>query len=79
MKEKPKKEKPVPKNCVCGRGGILVKSRAGKMVTCPDPVNCKENLRTMWNRHEESAIVEWNNLVDSFAHKTKGQRVQCPK
>ncbi|MBE6977635.1 MAG: hypothetical protein E7438_03225 [Ruminococcaceae bacterium] len=71
MKEKNKKEKPVPKKCVCGKGGIIVKSRFGKMVTCPDPLKCSANLRTMWNSHEESAIVEWNGLVDSYAFRNK--------
>lgn len=66
MKDGPKKEKPIPRKCVCGRGGILVKSRAGKMVSCPNPERCRANLRTMWHRHEESAIVEWNNLVENY-------------
>lgn len=68
----PKEEKPLPKKCVCGRGGIIVKSRAGKMVTCPDPMNCRGNLRTLWHGHEESAITEWNNLVDSYAFRKRG-------
>lgn len=59
------KKKLTPKPCVCNRGGVVVKTRLGKMVTCPDPINCTANLRTMWHRREESAIAEWNNLVDA--------------
>lgn len=66
MAQKAKKEKPVPKPCICGKSGIVVKSRAGKMISCPDPVSCEGNLRTVWHRHEESAIVEWNNLVAGY-------------
>jgi ssDNA-binding Zn-finger/Zn-ribbon topoisomerase 1 len=74
MAKSEKKEKPVPKKCVCGRGGIIVKSRAGKMISCPDPLNCKANLRTIWHSHEESAIAEWNGLVDSFSFQNKNRR-----
>ena len=63
-KEKP--EKPVPKPCICGRGGCVVVSRGKKMVSCPDPCNCPGNLRTRWHGNEESAIVEWNNLVAGY-------------
>lgn len=61
-----KKEKPTPKRCVCGAEAIIVKTRSGKMVSCPDPLNCKANLRTAWNSHQDLAIAEWNNLVTSF-------------
>jgi hypothetical protein len=64
--KKSKKEKPVPKACACGRPAALVKAREGKMVTCPDPVNCVANLRTRWCSHEETAIAEWNNLVCTY-------------
>lgn len=67
MSKSERKEKPIPKKCICGRGGIVVKSRGSKMVSCPDPMNCKANLRTMWYGHEESAVVAWNKLVDSYA------------
>lgn len=67
-KPETKKGEPLPMPCICGRGGITVKSRAGKMITCPDPVNCPGNMRTMWYGNEESAIVEWNGLVAT--HKT---------
>jgi len=65
-KAKEKQEKPVPKPCICGRGGIIVRSRSKKMVTCPDPVHCPGNLRSMWHGNEEAAIVEWNNLVAGY-------------
>jgi hypothetical protein len=71
--EKAKKEKPTPKKCVCGADGIIVKSRSGKTVSCPDPLNCKANLRTMWNKNQDSAIVEWNGLVDSFYAKIRNK------
>ena len=66
MKKGEKKEKPTPKNCVCGRPALIVKAKPGKMVTCPDPMNCQGNLRTTWKKHEELAIVEWNGLVGTF-------------
>lgn len=44
-------------------GGCIVRSGSKKMVSCPDPVNCPGNLRSMWHGNEEAAIVEWNNLV----------------
>lgn len=65
-KNKNKKEKPIPKRCACGAEPILVKTRAGKMMSCPNPLNCISNLRTRWNKYEESLIIEWNGLVDSF-------------
>lgn len=68
MKKTEKKEKPVPKRCVCGKAAALVKTRGGKMITCPDPLNCKGNLRTRWHRHEQLAVAEWNGLVSSFRH-----------
>ena len=68
MKDEKKKEKPVPEKCVCGAAAITVKARNGHMVSCPDPMNCNANLRTTWNKHQDLAIVEWNNLVCSFRH-----------
>lgn len=62
-----KKEKLAPKNCLCGAAAITVKARAGHMVTCPDPMNCSANLRTTWKKHQDLAIAEWNNLVESFS------------
>ena len=75
MKETKKKEKPIPKRCVCGSEAILVKTRSGKMYSCPNPINCKANLRTRWHKGDEQAIVEWNGLVDSFysSIRTKGR------
>lgn len=65
-KAKEKQEKPVPKPCVCGRGGCTVVNRGKKMITCPDPCNCPGNLRTMWHGNVDSAIVEWNALVAGY-------------
>ena len=36
-----------------------------------DPMNCEANLRTMWNKHQDMAIAEWNGLVDSFNAKNR--------
>ena len=74
MKETKKKEKPIPKRCFCGAEAILVKTRSGKMLTCPDPLNCKANLRTTWKKHQDMAIAEWNSLVEEFysANRKKG-------
>lgn len=66
MSEKVKKEKPVPVCCICGKQGVTVRSRAKKMVSCPDPVNCVGNFRTKWNSSEDAAIVEWNTLISSY-------------
>ena len=60
-------EKPRPEKCACGKLPVLVSVRGGKMYTCPDPVKCSGNLRTMWHRHEILAIEEWNGLVAGFA------------
>ena len=66
--EKEKKEKLVPKPCVCGRTAVIVKARGGKMITCPEPMKCKANLRTRWAGHEQTAVAEWNNLVAGYRH-----------
>lgn len=66
MKKTEKKTKPTPKRCVCGLEAVIVKNRGKKMVSCPDPMNCRANLRSMWKSTEEAAIVEWNGIVDSF-------------
>lgn len=66
MKKTEEKEKPTPKRCVCGAEAITVKTRHGKMISCPDPMNCPGNLRTTWKRSEILAIAEWNNLVGTF-------------
>lgn len=66
---KPNKSKPTPMPCICGRGGIIVKTKSGRMVSCPDPVRCSANLRTTWHSGEESAIVEWNGLVQAERYR----------
>lgn len=66
MSQKAKTEKPVPKPCVCGGGAVMVKARAGKMFTCPNPERCEAGPRTMWRSNEEAAILEWNRLVAGY-------------
>ena len=73
MKKTEKKQKPVPKRCVCGAEAIVVKTRAGKMVSCPNPIGCVANLRTTWKSNEDSAINEWNGLIDSFYAKNRNK------
>ena len=68
MKKTEKKEKPTPKRCVCGLEAITVKTRAGKMVSCPNPIGCRANLRTTWKSNE------WNGLIDSFYAKNRNKR-----
>ena len=63
-----KKEKPVRLWCVCGREACVVKVRGKKMVSCPDPERCVGNLRTTWNRNEDEAVAEWNNVVTGFRY-----------
>ena len=50
-------------------GGIIVKTKSGRMISCPDPVRCSANLRTAWHSGEESAIVEWNGLVQAERYR----------
>ena len=76
MKKDEKKEKPTPRKCACGKAAIIVKTRHGKMVTCPDPMNCPGNLRTPWYGHEAVAIAEWNNLVGTFITERNNARRQ---
>lgn len=66
--QKNKEASVILKQCVCGRSAIIVKSRLGKLVSCPNPTNCKGNLRTPWRKSEEQAITDWNILVDCFTH-----------
>lgn len=65
------KKKETPKLCICGRPAVTVKGRGGKMITCPDPMHCKANLRTRWRSHEETAIAEWNNLISEFEYTSR--------
>ena len=65
------KKAPVP--CVCGRGGIVVKTRSGKMVSCPNPMKCSANLWTQWHSHEESAVIEWNGLVAAEQYRRRSK------
>ena len=58
--DKPKKER-----CVCGGVPVEVKTRAGKMLSCPNPARCSENLRTAWHKTEDAAVVDWNNIVSA--------------
>jgi hypothetical protein len=50
-----------------------VKTKSGIMISCPDPVRCSANLRTTWHSGEESAIVEWNGLVQAERYRRKPQ------
>lgn len=77
MKNGEKKEKPTPRKCVCGKEAIIVKARPGKMVTCPDPVNCPGNLRTTWEKHEDLAIAKWNSLIGTFITENTTQGGAC--
>ena len=64
-----KKEKSVPLRCACGAEACVVKVKGKKMVSCPNPERCVGNLRTTWNRSEDEAIAEWNNIVTGFRYK----------
>ena len=66
---KEKKEK--PRECVCGKMPVLVSVRGGRMLSCPDPVKCSANLRTMWQKSEIQAVEEWNSLVTGYIAKQK--------
>lgn len=75
MVEKIEKTKNSPlKKCVCGRQPCIVVHKGKKMVSCPNPMVCKGNIRTGWKSNKEAAIDEWNKAVDSFRsqnHKGK--------
>ena len=43
----------------------------GRMLSCPDPVKCSANLRTMWQKSEIQAVEEWNSLVTGYIAKQK--------
>lgn len=64
-------EKPRTRECVCNKMPVLVSVRGGRMYTCPDPVKCPGNLRTMWQKSELQAIEEWNGLVAGFAARNR--------
>ena len=74
MKKSEKKQKPIPKQCACGSEAVIVKNHGKKMISCPNPMNCRANLRSMWKGTEDAAIIEWNGIVDSFysEHRNKG-------
>ena len=46
-------------------------SGGGRMLSCPDPLNCPGNIRTMWQKTEVQAIEEWNGLVAAFSARRK--------
>ena len=74
MEKTKKKEKPTPKRCICGAEAITVKTRLGKMITCPDPINCAGNIRSTWKKSEDAAIVEWNTLIRSLIENRNAGR-----
>ena len=63
MTKAQKTEKPKLRRCACGRQPILVSIRGGRMLSCPDPVSCPGNFRTMWQKTEAQATEEWNALM----------------
>lgn len=69
--KKEKQEKPVARKCVCGKIPVQVSIRGGRMLSCPDPVNCPGNIRTMWQKTEVQAVEEWNGLVAAFSAKRR--------
>ena len=62
--EKKVEKKDIPKNCRCGKQGIVVYCRGNKkMVSCPDPLNCPGNYRTIWCSSVQQAIRLWNDDI----------------
>ena len=55
--------------CVCGRAAVVVRHRGKKMISCPDPVKCRGNLRTLWYGSEEAAVAAWNRMVEAMGLK----------
>lgn len=66
-------EKTIPRLCVCGKAPVTVRSRTGYMLTCPDPLNCSQNIRTAWHRSggADSMIIEWNSLVEQAKYQER--------
>ena len=73
MRKTEKKEKPKPKRCVCGSEAITIKKGGKKMISCPNPMKCRANLRTMWRGSEAECIMEWDSLVDSFCFERRNK------
>lgn len=71
MPVKEKNKKPEPRKCVCCKPPVLVSVRGGRMYSCPNPVRCPGNIRTMWQKTEPQAAEEWNALVAGFSEKRK--------
>lgn len=69
MKET-KKEKPVPRLCLCGKNAVIVSFKGKKAVSCPNPERCAENLKTEWYSHEQQAVAAWNAQID-FCRTTR--------
>lgn len=65
-KEKKKADKPVPRPCVCKKEPVIVRMRGKKMLSCPNPLKCKGNLRSAWFKDIDAAVVDWNNNVWAF-------------
>ena len=55
--------------CVCGKAAVVVRHRGKKMISCPDPVRCRGNLRTLWYGSEEAAVAAWNRMVEAMGLK----------
>lgn len=51
--------------CVCGRAAVVVRHRGKKMISCPDPVKCRCNLRTLWYGSKDAAVAAWNKMVEA--------------
>ena len=72
MSKKSAAEKPCPRKCICGKNPVLVCVRGGKkMYSCPDPMKCEGNMRTLWHKSEIQATAEWNTLVAGFAARQR--------
>lgn len=41
------------------------------MLTCPDFTHCPANLRTRWVKGIDTAVIEWNGIVDSYKYTQK--------
>ncbi len=54
--------------CVCGKKPVIVKTKSGHMVTCPDTTRC--TMRSGWRSNEQQAIKDWNVEIMSKKHST---------
>lgn len=65
-KTKPAEAPAVPTVCVCGAEPCIVNHKKRHMVCCPKTLSC--TMRSRWQKNEQAAIKEWNDIISSTKH-----------